>query len=357
MKKLNVAIIGQGRSGRDIHGAYFKSEKNELYQVVAIVEWDAERRERAKEEYPGCTVYENYQDLYQRDDIDLVINASYSCDHYSVAKDLLEHGKNVVTEKPFARNRYECDRLIQTAKEKDVVLAVYQNSFFATFYEETKKLIEKGTIGEMKQINIRYSGFARRWDWQTSQVKMGGNLYNTGPHPVGLALGFLDFDENYQVAFSKLGKTEFSSGDSDDYVKIILTAPGKPVIDVEINSDDAYTDYTVKLYGSRGTYKCTLNKYEMKYFVPEENKEQPLQLNFLEDENGLPVYCKEELVKHEEEGTYEGGPFDKGSPDFYRMVYEKITMDKPMSITPEHAAMIVSVIEEVHAKNVLPIKY
>ena len=28
MKKLNVAIIGQGRSGRDIHGAFFKSEYN-----------------------------------------------------------------------------------------------------------------------------------------------------------------------------------------------------------------------------------------------------------------------------------------------------------------------------------------
>ena len=33
MKKLNVAIIGQGRSGRDIHGAFFKSEYNEKYNV------------------------------------------------------------------------------------------------------------------------------------------------------------------------------------------------------------------------------------------------------------------------------------------------------------------------------------
>ena len=31
MKKLNVAIIGQGRSGRDIHGAFFKSEYNEKF--------------------------------------------------------------------------------------------------------------------------------------------------------------------------------------------------------------------------------------------------------------------------------------------------------------------------------------
>ena len=33
MKKLNVAIIGQGRSGRDIHGAFFKSEFNENFNI------------------------------------------------------------------------------------------------------------------------------------------------------------------------------------------------------------------------------------------------------------------------------------------------------------------------------------
>lgn len=27
-KKLNLAIIGQGRSGKDIHGAYYISERN-----------------------------------------------------------------------------------------------------------------------------------------------------------------------------------------------------------------------------------------------------------------------------------------------------------------------------------------
>jgi len=357
VKKLNVAIIGQGRSGRNIHGAYFKSEKNVNYQVVAVVEWDPARRELALEEYPGCQVYEDYAELYQRDDIDLVVNSTYSNEHYAVTKDLLEHGKNVVVEKPFARNRYECDCLMKLAKENNVVLAVYQNSFFATFYEETKKLIEKGTIGTIEQINIRYSGFARRWDWQTSQVRMGGNLYNTGPHPVGLALGFLDFDPEYKVAFSKLAKTEFSSGDSDDYVKIILTAPGKPVVDLEINSDDAYTDYNLKLYGSRGTYKCTLTDYKMQYFVPEENEERPLVLDPLKDEEKMPVYCREELVKHEEEGKYVGGPFEKGSADFYQMVYEKITLDKPMSITPEHAAMIIEVIETVHAENRLQLKF
>ena len=44
MKKLRVAIIGQGRSGRDIHGAFFRSENNDKYEVVAVVDALAGRR-------------------------------------------------------------------------------------------------------------------------------------------------------------------------------------------------------------------------------------------------------------------------------------------------------------------------
>ena len=52
MKKLNVAIIGQGRSGCNIHGRYFRSEKNEFYTVKYVVEADTYRREKAEGLYP-----------------------------------------------------------------------------------------------------------------------------------------------------------------------------------------------------------------------------------------------------------------------------------------------------------------
>ena len=64
MNKLNVAIIGQGRSGRNIHGTYFKSEINTLFNVVAVVEVDEERRKRALEEYPGCEAFACHTELY-----------------------------------------------------------------------------------------------------------------------------------------------------------------------------------------------------------------------------------------------------------------------------------------------------
>ena len=134
MNKLNVAIIGQGRSGRNIHGKFFKSEANTLFNVVAVVEVDEERRNRALEEYENCEVFACYTELYGKKDIDLVVNASMSKDHYQITKDLLENGFNVVSEKPFARNRYECDNLIKIANEKKCKIRCFPSVTFCSVF-------------------------------------------------------------------------------------------------------------------------------------------------------------------------------------------------------------------------------
>ena len=203
MKKLNLAIIGQGRSGKKIHGKYYLSADNEFYNVKYVVDADELRRKVSEERYEGCKTFADYRELYALDDIDLVVNASYSEMHYSITKDLLLHGFNVLVEKPFGRTRYECDELIKIAEEKGVVLAVFQQTFLAPFYEFAYDLIKSGKLGDVKQISIRYNGFARRWDWQTLQKKCAGSTYNTGPHPIGMGLGFLDFDKNARVAHDR----------------------------------------------------------------------------------------------------------------------------------------------------------
>lgn len=356
MKKLNAAIIGQGRSGRNIHGKFFNSERNTLYNLVAVVDVDKQRREIALKEYENIEVFEDYTQLFGRSDIDLVINASMSKDHYAITKDLLEHKFNVLTEKPFARNRYECDNLIKIAKENGVNLSVFHQSLFAPIYTEAKKVYESGKLGKIKQIDITYNGFARRWDWQTSQVEMGGSIYNTGPHPIGYGLGFLDFDPDFKVIYSNLDNV-ITSGDADDYAKILITAPNKPLVDIEVTSIDAYAAPVFKILGSKGTFKSTFKEWEVKYMVDGENPEQKLILNPLKDENGLPAYCSEDLITHEEKGEINGSAFDVGTKCFYEMVYNAIVNNKEMEIKPEHAAMVISVIEQAHAENPLPVKF
>ena len=356
MKKLNIAIIGQGRSGKNIHGKYYLSADNEFYNVKYVVDADEERRKVSEERYEGCKTFADYRELYDLDDIDLVVNASYSEMHYPITKDLLIHGKNVLVEKPFGRNRYECDDLIRTAKENRVHLAVFQQTFLAPFYIFVYDTIKSGRLGDIKQINIRYNGFARRWDWQTLQKKCAGSTYNTGPHPIGMGLGFLDFDENAKVVYSKLDRG-LTSGDSDDYAKILIAAPEKPLIDIEISSMDAYSGYTLKVQGTRGTLKATPDKYEMTYICDGENPERPVVETFLKNEEGEPIYCSEKLVKHIEENSFNGTAFDIGTAELYKQLYYLITEGTPMTVTPLMAAEVISVIEKVHADNPLSLEY
>lgn len=355
MKKLNVAIIGQGRSGRDIHGGYFLREDNKYYNVKYVVDACAERREIAKQLHPGCTVFADYTELFGIEDIDVVVNATYSEMHAPITKDLLEHGFNVLVEKPFGRTRFECDELIKLAKDKGVVLAVFQQTFLAPFYLFAKELAASGKIGQIKEIKLRYNSFVRRWDWQTLQKRCAGNTYNTGPHPIGVALGLMDFDPNIRVAYSKL-ENIFSSGDADDTSKIILDAPGKPFADIEMAANDAYSPYNLKLQGTLGTFQCTPTAYKMTYIVPGENPEKPVQEEFIHD-NFKPIYCSEKLIKHEEEGTFNGTAFDVGTANMYEDLYYKITEGKPMRVVPEMAAQVISVIETVHAQNPMPVKF
>ena len=348
MSRLNVAIIGQGRSGRNIHGTYFRSANNTHYNVVAVVDAIEERRIRAREEY-GCDVYEDYRELFGRKDIDLAVNSTYSYMHAPVSIDLLDHGFNVVCEKPLAKSYADGKHVVDTAKRSGKLLNVFQQSRFAPYYREIKRVLESGVLGEIAQINIRFSGFARRWDWQTSDIYAGGNVRNTGPHPLDQALDLLGFPENVNV-FSKLGRYN-TSGDAEDYAKIILTVPGKPLIDIEISSCDCYAPYTYKIMAQNGSLRATTGEIEYKYLIRSELPDRPRILDPLCKEDRTPAYCSEKLDWHEVKTEVEAGAFNKAVVDYYEMIYLALTQNRPMEITPEQVLLQLKLIDEIHAQN------
>ena len=353
MKKLRVAIVGQGRSGRDIHGAFFRSENNDKFEVVAVVDALEERRERARAEY-GCDVYASHEQLYDRKDIDLVVNSTFSHLHYPVTMDLLTHGFNVVVEKPFSAHREECEAMIRAAREHSVLLSVFQQSHFAPYYRRLRELLDSGVLGRPVQIGIRFNGFARRWDWQCAQRFYGGSLRNTGPHPLEQALDLLDMDCLPQVV-SRLDRAN-SFGDAEDYVKLILTMPGRPLIDLEISSCDAYPWGTYKLEGTCGSLCGTQSKLAWKWFVPSEAPEQHLIRTPLTTPEGEPAYCGEKLVWHED--SWEAGvgqdAFTSAVHVYYTTIYDHLTEGKPLTVTVKQVRRQIAVIEEAHRQNPMP---
>ena len=355
MKKLNVAIIGQGRSGRDIHGVYFKSKDNTKFNVVAIVDAIEERRNRAKEEWPGATIHADYTELFGRDDIDLVVNSTFSQQHAEISIDLLNHGFNVVCEKPFAKTYEDGCRVVNAAKANGKMINAFQQSRIAPYFVKIKEILASGKLGEVIEIKSNFGNFARRWDWQTSLDHAAGNVRNTGPHPLDQVLDFLGFCDNISV-FSKLAcYNEF--GDAEDYAKIILTAPNKPLVDLNISS---YSGEGQPLYvvSCKNGYIKTLSatELEVKYYDPKTAPKHKHTVTPLENEDGTPAYCSENLEWITETITVEGTAFDKGTSCYYEMIFDYLVNGKEMEVNPSQVLKQLKIIDLIHAQNPLEIK-
>ena len=352
MEPLRIAILGQGRSGRDIHGKHLHAHPDK-FRIVAVVDPLADRRCRAADEY-GCETFERHEALFGRTDLDLVVNATPSHLHVPVTEDLLTHGFHVLCEKPFARTATEADRIIETASRSGRRLFVFQQSRFAPYYQKTREICDSGVLGRIVQISLAFSGFARRWDWQCLQACNGGNLLNTGPHPLDQALRFLDVPGMPDILCRMDRANTF--GDAEDYVKLILTAPGRPVVDLEISSCHAYADFTYDIQGTRGGLKATMNRIDWKWFREEDAPQQHLIRTPLMQADGTPAYCGETLPWQTaawEVPEDRKDLFAATSTAYYDALYGCLREGADMPVTLAQVRQQIAVIEACHRQNPL----
>ncbi|MCC2683552.1 MAG: oxidoreductase [Paenibacillaceae bacterium] len=345
---LKVGIIGQGRSGRNIHANTLSGMKDK-FVIAAVVDALEDRRKRAVEDF-GCDAYEEYQELFQRTDLDFVVNASPSHLHVPISLDLLNHGFNVLCEKPLAGKVEEVDQLIAAAKKAGKTLGVFQNSRYLPSYLEMRKIIDSGVLGRLVQVSIHFNNFGRRWDWQTLQENNGGNLLNTGPHPMDQALQLFGDDVTPRVTCMMDRANTY--GDAEDYVKLLLHGDNRPVIDIEISSCCAYqTGFTYNIQGTCGGLRASANKMEWKYFVPEEAPEQVLTRTPIINADGQPAYCRETLPWQEHSMDLKAKEGVKKEEAFYRMFYQAIANGAPLEVTPQQVRVQIGVVEECQRQN------
>jgi len=355
MKQIKVGIIGQGRSGRNIHGFYLRLVP-EMYKIVAIVDPLEERRKRAEVEF-GCDTYLDYRKMFERNDLDLVVNATPSNLHVPVTKEFLERGFNVLCEKPLARKAEEVDELISISEKTGSLLAVFQQARFSPTFQQAKKIIDSGILGRIINISFASNTFTRRWDWQVLQENYGGSLLNTGPHMLDQALNLFGYDVMPDITCFMDKANTF--GDAEDYVKLILKAPNRPIVEIEISCCSTYPKDRLNVQGTNGGLRIIGNKVEWKYFKPEEAPKQQLIREPLSKSDGTPTYCHEELKMYEEMWQVPENKnlhVDGNTHAFYTSLYKTLTEKAPLAVTPEQIRLQIAIIEECHRKNPLPHK-
>jgi predicted dehydrogenase len=349
LKQIRVAILGQGRSGRDIHGSHL-SKDTERFRIVAVADALEERRARAAAEF-GCDTVADHRPLLERDDIDLVVNAAPSRFHVPLSLEFLEAGFNVVCDKPLASRVADVDRLIAASKAKGKLLAIFQQSRYSPAFVQLRRVIDSGVLGKIVQVSITFSGFSRRYDWQTLTAEMGGNLLNTGPHPLDQALQLFGTDQMPQVTCFM--RRTITLGDADDHVLLILSGQDRPLLNLEISSCCKYPSPTYTVYGTQGGLCGDTGRLEWQYFDPKTAPTRQLITAPIQKADGTPAYCSDSLEwQREEWKAPEGrGLFDTMSAAFYTMLHRSLTEGAPLEITPQQVRQQIAVIEEAQRQN------
>ena len=138
MKKIRLGVIGCGGIVSGAHIVGIKAEKDRL-QVTATCDIIIERAQHAAEVWGATKVTTDWTEIV--DDVDAVLIALPHDLHHACGKFFLEHGKDVLMEKPLAVNEAECIDLIETAKRTERLLMVAYPLRYVPEFQLIKKLL------------------------------------------------------------------------------------------------------------------------------------------------------------------------------------------------------------------------
>ncbi len=171
-----VAVIGVGSMGRN-HVRVYKELPN--VELVGIVDANAETREKLGKLY-GVRAYSDYHEMMEREKPEAVSVAVPTFAHFSVARELLEAGCQVLVEKPIAANCTEAEDLIATAERTGNILMVGHIERFNPAVIELKRRLDKGQLGRPFQIH------ARRLGPYPSRIQDVGVILDLAPHDLDI---------------------------------------------------------------------------------------------------------------------------------------------------------------------------
>ena len=153
MDKINAAVIGVGSMGKNHVRIYSEIEDVKLVAVSDI----NEEAKKIAEKF-SCKYYKDYNEMLDKEDIDLVNIVVPTRLHCSIALDVIKHGKHVFVEKPIADTVENAEKIIKAADEKQVKLAVGHIERFNPAVRKLKELLEKNTIGKIWNLTIFRKG-------------------------------------------------------------------------------------------------------------------------------------------------------------------------------------------------------
>ncbi|NGP45441.1 Gfo/Idh/MocA family oxidoreductase [Bacillaceae bacterium SIJ1] len=189
-KKLKFGIIGASRIFEKQHLQPLMNHPE--VDIVAVCDPNLERAETCAKLCHVTQVYDDYQALLARDDIDAVDICTPNAFHSTISIDALRQGKHVFCEKPDAISPEKAYEMMKAAEESGKKLMVMRNNRFVPSFQFLKEFIDSGKMGEVYTGRcgwVRQRGIPGKGGWFTTKdMSGGGPLIDLGVHMIDLAV-------------------------------------------------------------------------------------------------------------------------------------------------------------------------
>ncbi|HEV8368081.1 MAG TPA: Gfo/Idh/MocA family oxidoreductase [Pyrinomonadaceae bacterium] len=183
---IGIGIVGTGFARttqipgfRDCMGA----------KVVAVASRHRQRAEGVAKEFGIETVCNDWHELVEHRDVDLVSIVTPPSTHAEIALAALEHRKAVLCEKPMSMNAEESAQMVARARSVGVLALIDHELRFLNSRRTMRVMLQNGAIGQVRHCNYvfrsDYRGVLDRpWDWWADSSMGGGTLGAIGSHVI-----------------------------------------------------------------------------------------------------------------------------------------------------------------------------
>jgi predicted dehydrogenase len=217
-KKLRLAIVGAGHRSW-AHIEVLKAIPD--FEIVAMADPTAENIDHAASLVGGKpALYSDYNKLLaEQKDLDGVIVITPNFLHAEVTVAALNHGVNVLSEKPMATSVDDANRMIAAAAKNGKILQIGQQNRYNPLYVKMVQLVRDGRIGDVEFVNgniYRGDWYAKSWRYTDPKTNVTTNWrYLT--HTAGSSLmedGIHEIDVLHWMINAKVARVYASGGNN-----------------------------------------------------------------------------------------------------------------------------------------------
>ncbi len=231
----------------------------------------------------------DWQRLCDRNDLDLVINATPWQWHTPISVAAMKAGKHTATEVPAAQTVEECWELVETSEKTGKHCALLENDCYYREVLMILNMIRDGLLGEPLYAEAGYMhdirgvkfnhNVLKGEPWRLDHsIRRNGNLYPT--HPLGPLSWWMDINrgDNFahlvsmstkarslkEFAIKEFGpndpraKTNYALGDVN--ITLIHTEQGRTITLYHDTNTPRPKEHLVRLQGTKGAYNSMMGK-------------------------------------------------------------------------------------------------